>query len=163
MALTWDELEFPVLQWVLRDGDNGTGELPLRSTTSFAGMPEVTQSHLDEALARLREFGLVLGERVETSDYVEWPRVRPTANGLRVLGEWPPEDSAAVQAALATVLRSVADDLPEEEQEQAGALRRAAGGVGRFTRDVFTSVALGQLQGFGGELIEGDGEDEKKS
>jgi hypothetical protein len=162
MAPTWEALELPVLQWVLRNGDNGTGELPHRSAEPFAGVPEVTQAQAHEALTRLQEFGLVTGEPVETSDYTQWPRVRPTANGLRVLGEWPPQDSAAVQAALVAVLRSIADELPEEQAEQAGALRRAAGGVGRFTKEVFTGVALGQLQGLGGDLMKGDDEEEKK-
>ncbi len=95
--MSWETLELPVLQWTLRAGDGGTGELPHGSQEPFAPVPELTQAQVEDALTRLEEHGLIVATtaRVETSDYTQWPRVRPSANGLRVLGEWPPADSAA--------------------------------------------------------------------
>ncbi|MDQ6751296.1 MAG: hypothetical protein M3Z33_11155 [Actinomycetota bacterium] len=152
MAPTWEELELPVLQWAQRDGDSGSDRLWHNSTEPFAGAPQVTQVQADEALSRLDEYGLIAGRdrRVETSDFAEWPRVRPTANGLRVLGEWPPEKDAAVHQALVAVLRNVADDLLDEDE--AGAVRRAAGSLDRFGAGVVGDVAQDELKSIGGDI-----------
>ena len=57
-------------------------------------LPELTESQLDEALRRLEQYGLIAGERGQTVDFVFWMH-------LRMLGEWPPAEGAAVNDALA--------------------------------------------------------------
>jgi hypothetical protein len=151
--MTWEELELPVLRWVLSVGDGGTGELGHGSGEPFAGLPELTQAQVEDALTRLEEFGLVvaLTARVETSDYIEWPRLRVSADGLRVLGEWPPHDSATLQQALVAVLTQFADELPEDD---ARSVRRTAGGIARFAHGVVADAAQGELKRLGKEAAE---------
>jgi hypothetical protein len=106
---TWEELEEPVLRWVLEHGDEGTGELAYRSTEAFAGIPALTQAQVAEAIKRLQQYRLAASEGPSaTNTYERWRELRPTADGLRVLGEWPPADAAAVNVALARVLRALA-------------------------------------------------------
>jgi hypothetical protein len=62
----------------------------------------------------LQQHGLVAGAGPVATNayercYERWERLRPTAAGLRVLGEWPPAEDAAVNVALARVLRGLAD------------------------------------------------------
>jgi hypothetical protein len=151
--MTWEELELPVLCWVLGDGLGGTGELGHGSTEPFAELPELTHAQVEEALTRLEQHGLVvaLTKRVETSDYTEWPRLRVSADGLRVLGEWPPDDSATLQQALVAVLLQFADELPDDE---AGPVRRTAGGIARFAHDVIAGAAQNELQRLGEDIVQ---------
>lgn len=147
---SWDELELPVLRWVQEAGDGGTGELAHGSPTPFEGVPAVSQARVEEALTRLKKFGLIVGRRVETSDYSEWFQLRPTANGLRVLGEWPPADGATLQEALVKVLLGLADDLPEVE---ATAVRRSAGGLARFGGNVLSDITQRELRRVGEDAV----------
>ncbi len=151
--MTWEELELPVLRWVLAEGEAATSELGLGSGEPFAALPTLTQAQVEEALTQLEEHCLVvaLSPRVETSDYSAWPRLRVSANGLRVLGEWPPYDSATLQRALVDLLRGFADELPEEEAQP---VRRAAGGIARFAHGVVTDAAQGELRRLGKGAME---------
>lgn len=58
--------------------------------------------------------------------------MRPTADGLRVLGEWPPAEGAAVNVALARILRGLADSDQVQEPDKM-ATRRAAGTLANTT------------------------------
>lgn len=152
MVVSWEGLELPALRWVLAHGDAGTGKLALGSADESEAVPVLSMAQLDEALVRLEDFGLITGlDRIETNAYSEWPWLRPTADGLRVLGEWPPEESATLQRALVQVLLRVADELPPEE---AGPVRRAAGGVGQFAGGVLSDVAQAELKRAGGSAVE---------
>ena len=91
----WKDLELPALRWVHETppedaGGISTGEMNLGGEGPAAVLPELTDSQLDEALRRLRQHGLIAGERGETSHLAYWLHLRVTATGLRVLGEWPP-------------------------------------------------------------------------
>ncbi|MCA1708734.1 MAG: hypothetical protein LC808_37825 [Actinobacteria bacterium] len=147
---SWEELELPVLRWVQEAGDGGTGQLAHGSPTPFEGVPAVSEAGVEEALTRLEEFGLIVGRRVESSDYSEWSQLRPTANGLRVLGEWPPADGATLQEALVNVLLSLAEDLPEAE---ATPVRRTAGGLARFGGHVLSDITQRELRRVGEDTV----------
>jgi hypothetical protein len=56
----------------------------------------------------------------------------------RVRGEWPDLDRVATAAGMHRLLRALAEDAPEEE---ASALRRAAGALSRTANDVIPSTA----------------------
>ncbi|MHB8696184.1 MAG: hypothetical protein ACYDHH_33650 [Solirubrobacteraceae bacterium] len=87
MSLTWEELELPVMRWVLEHGDDGTGDLASDSSERFVGIPELTESQVAEALKRLQQHRLVTGNGPNpTFGNEEWLELRPTADGLRVLG-----------------------------------------------------------------------------
>lgn len=144
-------MELPVLRWVLAEGDGATGELGHGSGEPFAGLPDVTQAEVED-VTRLEEHALVvaLNARVETSDYIEWPRLRVSADGLRVLGEWPPHDSATLQQALVAALTHFADEVSEEE---ARPVRRMAGGIARFAHGVVADATQGELRRLGSEAV----------
>jgi hypothetical protein len=104
---------------------------------SIADAADVCQ--VTEAIKRLEQHGLVATRgHVATNGYEEWRAVRPTANGLRVLGEWPPAEGAAVNVALARILRALADsDIPDEDKKAArGAASTVASTAGEVVMDV---------------------------
>jgi hypothetical protein len=72
-------------------------------------------------------------ERVSEQLVVWWRNVRPTADGLRVLGEWPPAEAATVNVTLARILRALAGDLDEED---ATAARRAGSALWKMSADI---------------------------
>ena len=150
MSETWEELEAPVLRWVLEHGREGTGQLWHDSSEPFAGIPELTQAQVAEAIKRLQEHGLVASDKpTATNAYESWPQLRPTADGLRVLGEWPPTVGAEVNVALARILRALAssDDLSDEERT---ATRRAAGTLSQMAGGVVMDVAQEEMKKLAG-------------
>ncbi len=95
-----------MLRWILEHGDEGSGCLSFGSTKPFAGIPVLTESQVAEAIKRLAEHGLVTGiGPVVTNARL---RLLPTANGLRVLGGWPPVQGATLTNALVLILRELA-------------------------------------------------------
>jgi hypothetical protein len=113
-------------------------------------LPELRGEELDGALRRLEEHGLITaGDRREAIGYFLWSRLRPTADGWRVLGEWPPSAKADMGIALVHVLRALAE---QSEEGEAKPLRRAAGAAGRLAGNVVFDVAKGEIRRVGGEL-----------
>jgi len=98
----WDELELPVLQWVHEHTWAQPGKLHHLGDERSVALPQFSEAQVDEALLRLREYGFIVGQRDE-AQVVWWKNVRPTANGLRVLAEWPPVAAAAVNDTLARI------------------------------------------------------------
>jgi hypothetical protein len=152
-APTWEELELPALLWVhtAAPGPAGyveTGDLH-RGDDLAEAVPELTELQLDDALYRLQRHGLIEGDRGETSDLVFWTGLRPTANGLRVLGEWPPVENAAINGALVKLLRALAADLPAEE---ATATRRAGSALSKMSADVLLDVMKDQAARLGEDI-----------
>jgi hypothetical protein len=150
MSQTWEELEAPVLHWVLKHGDEGTGQLWYGNAEPFAGIPELTQAQVADAIKRLQQHGLVASEKpTATNAHESWHQLRPTADGLRVLGEWPPAEGAAVNVALARILRALAssDDVSDEERT---ATRRAAGTLSQMAGGVVMDVAQEEMRRLAG-------------
>jgi hypothetical protein len=151
-SLTWEELEAPVMRWALERGDDGTGELSTRDDSEFfAGIPELTESQVAEALKRLHQAGLVTGNGPnETSGTEEWLQVRPTADGLRVLGEWPPAEGATINVALGRILIALADSDQVSASEKT-ATRRAGTAVARTAGDTVLDIAKQEMARFARE------------
>ena len=80
-----------------------------------------------------------------TGAYEEWNALRPTANGLRVLGEWPPAEGATLNVALARILRALADSDQLSDKEDKTAARRAAGTVARTAGEVVLDVVKDEM------------------
>jgi len=97
--ISWDRLELPVLRWSL--------ELPtfaqveLFRSEPVEGLPGLAGEQVDDALRRLEGDGLLVGHRVEGAGAFYWDGPRPTAEGLRALGEWPPTEDASLNQLLA--------------------------------------------------------------
>jgi hypothetical protein len=113
-------------------------DLELRQPEPFDPVPGLTSGDVQKALLRLRSHGLIDGTEIAAFGNSTWTRLRVTAPGLIVLGEWPDLDRVASAAALHRLLRELSDDAPEEDQT---ALRRAAGVVARTADDVLRGTA----------------------
>ena len=102
--ISWDRLELPVLRWSL--------ELPtfaqveLFRSEPVEGLPGLAGEQVDDALRRLEGDGLLVGHRVEGAGAFYWDGPRPTAEGLRALGEWPPTEDASLNQLLARAGRA---------------------------------------------------------
>src|SRR4051794_26638780 len=111
----WDRVDLPVLEWVAEAAYDLRWRFDRGKPTDE--LPELSGDEVDAALRRLEDHGLVAKlERVETIGFFEWIRLRPTADGLRVLGEWPPTEEADMGAALVVLLRSLAAEEAEPRQ-----------------------------------------------
>lgn len=141
MALAWDEFESLVLTWVFDNPGTDSGLLPHHSTEPFAGIPALTEAQVAEAIERLIHHGLLAARSgpTVTIGYKGWMGLRPTAGGLRVLGQWPPDDRASVNAALAHVLRHLAKSDGVDEAGRSAA-RRSAATVTNLSADVVLDV-----------------------
>jgi hypothetical protein len=98
-----------------------------------------------EALRRLQEHGLIVSNGpLSSNTYDEWRRLRPSADGLRVLGEWPPAQGATVNVALSRILRMLADSdvVPAEDKTAA---RRAAGTIASTAGEVVMDVVTDEM------------------
>lgn len=144
MTQTWDELELPVLQWTLSAGGD-TGVLPYDGDEPFPAIPGLTKPEVADAIARLEEHELIAAtSSSSTMAYRMWFGVRPTADGLRVLGEWPPAESSTVNDALVHILRALADSAELSTPEQTAA-RRAAGTIATTGGDLVFSVVKDEM------------------
>jgi hypothetical protein len=145
--LTWEELELPVLRWVLESRQDQLELSSDRASSEVAS--DLSDPEVDDALMRLERHGLVAGSRHEGSGTTWWTQLRPTADGLRVLGEWPPAEAATVNVALAQILRALAAELPDKEA--ATAARRGASALSKMSGEVVLDVVKGELRRLGGE------------
>ena len=153
-VVPWEDLELPALRWIHMTPPEDTGGISTgdlhRSDNPAEVLPELAESQLDDALRRLEQHGLIVGKRGETSDLAFWMQVRVTADGLRVLGEWPPAEGAAVNDALTAVLRRLAAELPEED---ATAARRAGSAVAKMSAGAVLDAVKEQAQRLGEDAL----------
>lgn len=147
-ATIWERVDLPVLRFVAALDYNVSWRLD-RGVPSEE-LPSLLGDEVDSALSRLLDHGLIAAhQRAETSGYFLWYRLRPTPDGLRVLGEWPPSAQADFGAALVHLLRDLA---VTSDEEHAKPLRRAAGAVGRVAGNVVFDVARSEIRRAGGEV-----------
>ena len=151
--LTFDQLELPVLRWSLELP--AFAQVELVSGEPAEGLPILTGDQVDDALRRLEREGLIVGGRAEGAGAFYWDGPRPTAQGLRVLGEWPPTEEASLQEVLAAALHRLAEDLPD--QEQASVARRGGSGVARMAAGVVDDTVKAELRRLAGEAAGGEG------
>lgn len=152
--MAWEDLDLPALRWVHaappeEAGGVSTGDLHSGDSPAEV-LPELMESQLDEALRRLKQHGLIAGERGETIGFAFWMQLRVTADGLRVLGEWPPAEGAAINDALALVLRHLAPELPEDD---ATAARRAGSALAKMSAATVLDVVKDQAQRLGEDAL----------
>jgi hypothetical protein len=150
--LTWEQLELPVLRWVV---SSGSEELDLdlargKSSSPFA--PALTDHQVDDALLRLQRQGLIDGEQGKASGTSWWTKLRPRPDGLRRLGEWPPVEAATLNVALARVLRDLAGEVPDEAE--ATAARRAGSALSKMSGEVVLDIVKAEARRLGGEAVE---------
>jgi hypothetical protein len=147
-AAVWDRIDLPVLRWVAEAGYEFQWRFERNEPTEE--VPSLSGDELDAALRRLQGHGLVsAGGRTETSGYYVWWRLRPTSDGWRVLGQWPPANEADMGTAVVEILRRLANEASADEAKR---LRRAAGSVARFGGRVVFDVAKGEIRQAGGDL-----------
>lgn len=151
----WERVDEPILRWVASLGsvlDSDTQvNLELREPERFEPVPGLTSRDVQESLRRLRSHELIEGGEAAAFGNSTWTRLRVTAAGLVVLGEWPDLDRVANAASLHRLLRALSDDAPEADQS---ALRKAAGVVGKYGDEVLRGTAA-DVAGAAGEKATG--------
>jgi hypothetical protein len=149
----WDEVDDPVLRWLLaQEADpQWTGmlrDLPLRPKPepqpAFDG--DLDSLQVDDALTRLRDHGLIAAERGETTHYAIWSQLRVKADGLIILGEWPDLDRVTSTQGVVVLLTELAAETTSSDDKKS--LRKAAGAIGRLGEGIVDSA----LESLGGEL-----------
>lgn len=151
----WERIDEPVLRWVASlpsPFDIGILKLATREPEPFEDVPGIDTFEAHESLMRLSSHGLVDGDQSGTIGYRLWGKLRITAQGLIVLGEWPDLDRVATAAALHRLLRAMSDEAPEEARS---VLRRAAGVVARTADDVVRGTAVDVARTLGREVAGG--------
>ncbi len=145
-ATLWEEADEPVLKFVQTFPFKFDLELDRRGPTEE--LPSLTGEEFDSSLRRLEDFGLISWRsRSETIGYFRYSGLRLAADGLRVLGLWPPREEALLASAVVQLLRALAEDSDSEVESKK--LKRAAGVVARFTGDVIFDVAKSELKSLG--------------
>ena len=156
---TWSEVDEPVLRWL---ADFGPTFIPQGWQFQFAlrdyaepaeEVEGLTSEQMDQALTRLFDHGLIDGRRTETIGYSIWTRLRVTALGLQLLGEWPELDRLANAEGLRLLLTALADqaDTPEEGK----ALRRTVGVLSKLG-DQIVEKTLNDVAGEAGTGLTDD-------
>jgi hypothetical protein len=128
-----------------------THEFALNAPEPFAPLSGLSSREVFESLGRLKSHGLVDGEAGPPLPSSYWMKLRVTAQGWVVLGEWPDLDRVATAASLQGLLRALADDAPGEDRD---ALTRAAGAVGRTADEVVRATAADIARTLGREVTE---------
>ena len=129
---------------------NGRYDFDTRPPEEIPELDGLPGDEFDRSLQRLHEHGFLDGYRSETmSGNVTWLRLRVTAPGLIVLGEWPDLDRIASALGIHELLNALAEAAPEEER---GVLRKAAGLAGR-SGDAVIRATLAQVSGAAGKEI----------
>jgi hypothetical protein len=137
----WDQVDEPVLRWVASlppSLEMELHEFQLRESEPFAPIEGLDTRDVRESLHRLRSHGLIAGDESLSTHDETWHKLRVTAFGLVVLGEWPDLDRVATAASIHRLLRALADEAPEQERT---ALVRAAGVVSRTADEVVRGTA----------------------
>jgi hypothetical protein len=150
--VAWSDVDRPVLEWVFeasKDEEADSGPLGYRSDEPSVVLG-VSQRELAASLGRLHGYGLIAGDHDQAVENEYWENLRPTAAGLRVLGEWPPATAADLNRAVVLILEQLAAEA--EQPEEAKVYRRAAGAVAHFGGSVLLDVAKGELRRLGGDI-----------
>jgi hypothetical protein len=137
----WEHVDEPVLRWVASlppSLEMELHEFQLREPQPFAPIDGLDTRNVRESLHRLRSHGLIAGDESLTTHDESWHKLRVTAFGWVVLGEWPDLDRVATAASIHRLLRALADEAPEQERNP---LVRAAGVVSRTADEVVRGTA----------------------
>jgi hypothetical protein len=137
----WDRVDERVLRWVATLPPSLAMEIHLFEVARpepFEPIPGLTSRDVHASLRRLVSAGLVDGSEGPPLQSVDWSKLRVTASGWIVLGEWPDLDRVATATSLHRLLRALAEDAPEEERS---ALVRAAGVVSRTADEIVRGAA----------------------
>lgn len=153
----WDRVDEPLLRWVASLGSvMGSAptqvQLELREPEPFEEVPGLTSRDVQRSLLRLRSHALIDGTESAAMGNSTWSRLRVTAAGLIVLGEWPDLGRVATAASLHRLLRALSEDAPEEER---AALRRTAGSIARTADEVLRGTAADIAGAMGEEAAGG--------
>jgi hypothetical protein len=144
----WERVDEPVLRWVATLPpvmEFALVQLEIREPVEeIDGLDSRT---VNESLRRLQSHHLIDGEEHQTTHHSTWSKLRLTALGLIVLGEWPDLDRVASAVALRRLLLGAAEEAPDSEK---AGLRRAAGAIARVSDDVLRDV-ITEVAGSAGE------------
>jgi hypothetical protein len=137
---TWETTDERVLHWVFslppvigRDRPNG-GLYVFPKTTSepCRDIGGLDSRDVANALDRLHSFGLITANTHDLGREAHWWNLRLSADGLRLLGEWPDYDQLATAVGIRSVLLHLSKAAPRDD---ASVLKKTAGIVARAGDD----------------------------
>jgi hypothetical protein len=152
VATRWERVDERVLRWV--SGIPSSLQPIVYSFEEREPVPDedltgLNSREVNDSLHRLLSHRLIYGRPRPGMQHTTWARLRITAYGLRVLGEWPDLDLVASAAALHHILRHLGEEAPEESK---GPLVRAAGVVGRTADEIVRGTATDIARTIGKEV-----------
>jgi hypothetical protein len=140
-ATVWERVDEPLLRWVASLPPSLVAELvnlEERQPEPFPHVEGLDSRETNDGLYRLVSAGLIDGLDARSMASTTWSRLRVTARGLIVLGEWPDLDRVISAASPTTLLRRLAEEAPEEHKS---ALERTAGVLSRTADDALKGTA----------------------
>ncbi len=151
----WERIDEPVLRWVATlppSLEMKLYEFKVSEPEPFAAIDGLQSDEVHMSLHRLLSHGLIDGDPAPPANQAIWGKLRVTAFGWIVLGEWPDLDRVATAASVTSLLRALGDQAPEMER---GALLRAAGVISRTADEVVRGTAVDIARTIGREVADG--------
>ena len=151
----WARVDEPLLRWVLSLPPSLVADLvdlKEREPEPFPHVKGLDTREANDGLYRLHLSGLIEGNDSPSMASTTWSRLRVTARGLIVLGEWPDLERVVSAASLTTLLRRLAEEAPEEHRS---ALERTAGVLSRTADEALKGTAADIARTLGKEAASG--------
>lgn len=143
---TWEQIDEPVLRWVAALPNplvhHDIQEFNRSNPEPFDPIPHLDTAQIGAALVRLSSAALIGGRFDDLGSSVLCWQLYVAPCGLQVLGEWPDLDAVASAVGMRRLLLALAEQASDPEEQ--GALKGAAGLVGRTASDVIRD-AIGEI------------------
>ena len=137
MTSEWDEIALPALKQIHAwEGDEGAFEYDTHDVAEALGVGDANQ--VGRQLESLKEAGLItMGDARASGNPHNYISLRVTAEGRRVVGEWPSDPVAAL---LKAVDQAIEQHLGGPDEKRLKKLRRI---VSKFTPEVARIIVQG--------------------
>ena len=139
MTTEWDDIALPVLKQIHAwEGDESAFEYDTHDVAEALGMEDVNR--VGRQLESLKEAGLItMGDARASGNQHNYISLRVTAEGRRILGEWPSDPATALLEALE---HAIEQHLGGPDEKRLKKLRRL---LRKMSPEAIRAVAQGLL------------------
>ena len=139
MTTEWDEIALPALKQIHAwEDDENAFEYDTSDVARALGIDDVNR--VGRQLEALEEAGLIrMGNAISSGNPHNYISLRITANGRRVIGEWPSDPTAALLKAIENAIEL---HLGGPDEQRLKKLRRL---IGKMAPEAVRAVAQGLL------------------